>query len=76
MQQNQLKVYSSAIDLHTLEFSSLNELNGNLPDLIMPTAHAREYAIIDFVNCKAGTYLITGLKDQKEIIYTIIFKKD
>lgn len=74
--ENQLKLNASDIDLISIKVENLEDKNGNLPDIIVPTSHANLYAIIDFSNCSNGTYIIIGNKGQEKVHYTINLKKD
>ena len=75
LMENQLKLNASDIDLISIKVENIEDKNGNLPEILVPTSHANLYAIIDFTNCSNGTYSITGTKGQEKVHYTIILKK-
>lgn len=75
LSDDEIKLYATEFDLETLQIAKQDNSTGNLPDILMPTSHAKEYAVIDFSSCSDGIYLINGTKGQNKICYIIIFQK-
>lgn len=70
-----LKLNASQIDLFTFKLSAAEEIEQPLPEIIMPTSHAHEYALIDFSKCENGIYWIIGVKGNEEQKFKIFLKK-
>ena len=68
-----LKLLSSEMDLPNFEVKPDKSSNACSPEIIMPTSHANEYALIDFSACPNGIYWVVGsLNNEVEKIKIII----
>lgn len=68
-----LKLDTSEIDLPLFEVEPEDQENKCEPEIIMPTSHANEYALIDFSACPNGIYWIIGTRnDEVEKIKIIV----
>jgi hypothetical protein len=68
-----LKLMANEMDLPNFEVKPDKSSNTCSPEIIMPTSHANEYALIDFSDCPNGIYWIVGiLNNEVEKIKIII----
>lgn len=72
---DEIKLYATEFDLETLQIAKQDNSTENLPAILMPTSHAKEYAVVDFSACSDGIYFINGTKGQSKICYIIILQK-
>ena len=75
LDQNQIKVLASEVDLMTLKIVANEDTPKTQPDILMPTSHALAYAIVDFSNCIKGKYSFQVYKGEEKINFTIILQK-
>ena len=75
LNQNQIKILANDVDLETIKIMKNDESSIIKPAILLPTSHAKEYAIIDFSACPNGTYFFEGLNGEEKIYFTITLLK-